>query len=172
MTSSQTQSVGLRDIVADSARTASAPTRTQPIEPLLRHQESQDLLSRHEDLHSDSEVLRDRVLMQILEHLQRIEAAMTSLVEQRVPKEWYSVREAGSILGLARFTLSEHARLGRIRAQKRRCGRGATGEWAISMEELIRVQNEGLMPIGTFAAENSPHGSRSFPSGQTARHSR
>jgi hypothetical protein len=78
--------------------------------------------------------------------LDRIEALLTALVEQRARKEWYSTAEAAAALGRAEFTVREWCRLGRVRAEKKRCGRGQSGEWIISHEELTRVRNEGLLP--------------------------
>ena len=83
----------------------------------------------------------------------RIEAMETTLQEiydllaNPAPKrDWYSVAEVASMLERADFTVREWARLGRIHASKRPCGRGATNEWMISAEEVDRVRNEGLLP--------------------------
>jgi hypothetical protein len=78
--------------------------------------------------------------------LDRIEAALNSLVEQRIPKAWYSTAEAARVLGRAEFTVREWCRLGRVKAEKRRCGRGRSQEWMIPHAELLRYQNEGLLP--------------------------
>ena len=78
--------------------------------------------------------------------LDRIETLLMTLVEQRAVKEWYSTAEAAASLGRAEFTVREWCRLGRVRAEKKRCGRGQSGEWIISHEELTRVRNEGLLP--------------------------
>jgi hypothetical protein len=78
--------------------------------------------------------------------LERIEAALSSLVEQRVPRGWYSTAEAARVLGRAEFTVREWCRLGRVHAEKRRCGRGRSREWMIAHAELLRIQDEGLLP--------------------------
>jgi hypothetical protein len=78
--------------------------------------------------------------------LKRIEAALNSLVEQRIPRTWYSTAEAARILGRCPFTVREWCRMRRVRAEKRRCGRGRSQEWVISHTELVRIQNEGLLP--------------------------
>ena len=83
----------------------------------------------------------------ILQRLERIEAALQTLVAQRTVKEYYTTSEVANILGKAEFTVREWCRLGRVAAEKRRCGRGRTKEWIISHEELIRIQNEGLFPL-------------------------
>ena len=83
---------------------------------------------------------------ELLARLARIETLLASLVEQRTIKEWYSTAEVAAILGKAEFTVREWCRLGRVNAQKKKAGRGVTGEWIISHEELTRIRNEGLLP--------------------------
>ncbi len=78
--------------------------------------------------------------------LQRIETLLAALVEQRTDKEWYSTAEVATILGRAEFTVREWCRLGRVRAEKKKCGRGPASEWIVSHAELTRVRNEGLLP--------------------------
>lgn len=82
----------------------------------------------------------------IAHRLQKIEEMLALLVEQRTIKEWYSTSEVAKLLAKAEFTVREWCRLGRIRAEKRRAGRGAASEWMISHEELTRIRNEGLLP--------------------------
>jgi len=83
---------------------------------------------------------------ELLVRLAKIEALLASLVEQRTVKEWYSTAEVATILGKAEFTVREWCRLGRVHAQKKKSGRGATSEWIIGHAELNRVRNEGLLP--------------------------
>lgn len=83
---------------------------------------------------------------EILARLAAIEAMLAALVEQRVVKEWYSTAEVGAILQRAEFTVREWCRLGRVRAEKKKCGRGPASEWMVSHRELTRVRNEGLLP--------------------------
>lgn len=80
------------------------------------------------------------------ERLDRIESMLAALVERQTIKEWYSVDEVASRVGKASFTVREWCRHGRIRAQKRSYKRGKSAEWMISHEELVRVQNQGLLP--------------------------
>ena len=84
--------------------------------------------------------------LQIHERLERIESALQLLLEQKTVKEFYSTGELASLLGKAEFTVREWCRNGRIWASKRECGRGNTKEWMISNDELVRIQNEGLLP--------------------------
>ena len=85
----------------------------------------------------------------LAERLDRIEAKLTCLLQQWTVKEWYAVAEAAEVLGKAEFTVREWCRLGRVRAQKRPCGRGRSQEWMIAHAELERIQNEGLLPQPT-----------------------
>jgi hypothetical protein len=78
--------------------------------------------------------------------LTRIEQAIELLVRERTIKEWYSTAEVAKLLGRAEFTVREWCRLGRVKAEKKQCGRGVASEWIISHEELTRVRNEGLLP--------------------------
>jgi hypothetical protein len=79
--------------------------------------------------------------------LDRVFAMVTTLVERQRVQDWYTTAEAAAILGKAEFTVREWCRLGRIRAEKRRSGRGAHPAWVIAHEELLRYQREGLLPL-------------------------
>lgn len=79
--------------------------------------------------------------------LERIEAVLVTLVRQRPAKEWYGTTELAEVLGRAEFTVREWCRLGRVRAEKRACGRGRAREWMVSHAELLRLQGEGLLPV-------------------------
>jgi hypothetical protein len=84
----------------------------------------------------------------VMERLDRIESVLEDLRRQRTIKEHYSTAEVAEIVGRSEFTVREWSRLGRIRAEKRVCGRGAAGEWMIPHEELTRLRSEGLLPPG------------------------
>jgi hypothetical protein len=83
---------------------------------------------------------------ELLARLEKIETLLAVLVEQRAAKEWYSTAEVAEILSRAEFTVREWCRLGRVRAEKKKAGRGPASEWMISHVELTRVRNEGLLP--------------------------
>ena len=82
----------------------------------------------------------------VLSRLEKIESLLQTLVQQKTVKEWYSTAEVASILDKAEFTVREWCRLGRVTAEKKKCGRGVTSEWIVSHAELTRVSNEGLLP--------------------------
>ncbi len=83
----------------------------------------------------------------LLDRLASIEAKLSLLLGRQPQKEWYTTTEAANLLGKRPFTCREWARHGRIRAEKRACGRGATSEWVISHDELERIRNHGLLPL-------------------------
>jgi hypothetical protein len=82
----------------------------------------------------------------VLARLARIESLLASLVEQKTVKEWYTTAEVAAIVERAEFTVREWCRLGRVRAVKKKSGRGPASEWIVSHVELTRVRNEGLLP--------------------------
>ncbi|MHC4176017.1 MAG: hypothetical protein ACYSWU_00835 [Planctomycetota bacterium] len=84
--------------------------------------------------------------IEMLNQLARIEAKLDSLFRQPTVKGYYTVSEFARKVDRAEFTTREWCRLGRIRAEKRSCGRGDSQEWSISHEELVRYQNHGLLP--------------------------
>jgi hypothetical protein len=88
--------------------------------------------------------------------LEKIEARLVILVEQKTVKEYYEIEEFARIVGRSEFTCREWCWLGRILAAKKDSGRGAYTAWVISHTELLRYQREGLLPL----KENLPCGYR------------
>jgi hypothetical protein len=84
---------------------------------------------------------------QILEGVNRLHAKMDCLVVHRVPKEWYTTAEIATLVKREPFTVREWCRHHRVHAEKRAAGRGKHKEWMISHDELLRFQNEGLLPL-------------------------
>jgi len=78
--------------------------------------------------------------------LERIEQTLQQLVQQRTIKDWYTTAEVAKLLNKAEFTVREWCRLGRVKAEKKKAGRGIASEWIISHQEVTRIQNEGLLP--------------------------
>jgi Helix-turn-helix domain len=85
--------------------------------------------------------------MTLEERLEKIESMLIVLIERQQIREWYSVEEFARIVGRSEFTCREWCRHRRIHAEKKESGRGAYTAWAISHEELLRFQREGLRPI-------------------------
>jgi hypothetical protein len=104
---------------------------------------------------SDSSAATVIDLQPVLEPLARIEAALQELQKDiRVAlggatsseRTSYTTAEAATILGKAEYTVREWCRLERVHATREKDGRGGYGSWRISREELVRIQNEGLLP--------------------------
>jgi hypothetical protein len=89
------------------------------------------------------------------DRLSRIEQLLALLVERQTLKDHYEVEEFARLVGKAPFTVREWCRLGRIKADKRRSGRGAFASWVISHEELQRYQREGLLPLASAVPDRS-----------------
>lgn len=83
----------------------------------------------------------------VLDKLRHIEERLKDLTEARTRREWYTVEEAAALLHRRPFTVREWCRLRRVRADKRTSGRGLSREWRIHHDELVRIQNEGLIPV-------------------------
>lgn len=88
--------------------------------------------------------------------LHRIEAKLDNIVQQQTSQEFYSTLQVAEILNRSPYSVREWCRLGRVRAQKRRCGRGNTREWMVSHEELLRIRSEGLLPLNGTALSSRP----------------
>ncbi len=82
--------------------------------------------------------------MTLEDRLTRIETMLAVLVEGQQVRQWYSVEQFARAVGRSEFTCREWCRRGRILAEKKNSGRGAQAAWAISHDELLRYQREGL----------------------------
>jgi hypothetical protein len=85
-------------------------------------------------------------MMTLDERLEKIETLLVALIERQQVREWYGTEELAVLLGKAEFTIREWCRHSRIRAEKKLSGRGAHAQWAVSHDELLRYQREGLLP--------------------------
>ena len=86
---------------------------------------------------------------QVEGRLAALEKAVALLVSQRTVKEWYTTADIAAMFNKAEYTVREWCRLRRINASKIPSLRGGEQEWRISHAELVRYQNEGLLPIPT-----------------------
>jgi hypothetical protein len=84
--------------------------------------------------------------MDVITRLDRIERKLDLLASKPAEKDFYSTAEVAAAAKKTEYTVREWCREGRVRAEKRPCGRGATREWMISRNELSRLLNEGLLP--------------------------
>lgn len=90
-------------------------------------------------------------LEELLLRLARLEAGLTAVLgrlatEQAGQQAWYGTGELAALVGKEEFTVREWCRLGRIRAEKKRSGRGRHRAWAVSAAEVERYRREGLLP--------------------------
>lgn len=69
------------------------------------------------------------------------------LLNQKTIKDSYDTKEVAKLLGRKPYTVREWCRLQRINAYKAQCGRGCEEEWRVTHEELVRIQNDGLLPV-------------------------
>lgn len=87
-------------------------------------------------------------LNEILFRLRRLEDIILQVVKQQASsKEFYAVEEFAKLVDLSPYTVREHCRLRRLRAEKAACGRGNIPEWRIPHAELVRYRSHGLLPI-------------------------
>lgn len=89
----------------------------------------------------------EKTMNEILARLERIETLLTDLLAERTQKEYYTVAEVAQIVGRSEYTVREWCRHRRIRGEKSRVGCGSSTEWRVSHAELVRIQNEGPLPI-------------------------
>jgi hypothetical protein len=136
--------------VPQAARTPAAPQPGRPQDGILGNLFASSAGDpESDDRPADAGGSLQGAVQSLAERLDRIEAKLTCLLQQRTVKDWYGTEEAAQILGKAEFTVREWCRLRRVRAQKRSCGRGRSREWMIAHAELERIQNEGLLPQPT-----------------------
>jgi hypothetical protein len=93
----------------------------------------------------------ERLAARLLDRFERLESEVAQLREllraRTIEKEYYSTKEAAQLLGKRPYTVREWCRLGRINSVKTLSGRGIDEEWRVSHEEILRIQNEGLLQI-------------------------
>jgi hypothetical protein len=90
--------------------------------------------------------------MTVDDRLRRIESLLTALLAREPARAWYSIGEFARLVGRSPFTVREWCRLGRVAADKKQSGRGAHPAWAISHDEFLRFQRNGLRPTTSVCA--------------------
>ena len=83
--------------------------------------------------------------------LEELTEKVDFLVRQRTAKDWYTPAEFAQLIGKAVFTVQSYCRCGRVHANKKGSGRGKHQSWAISHDELMRYERDGLLPLGELA---------------------
>ncbi len=82
---------------------------------------------------------------ELKQQLDRIETAL----KLSTTKEAYTVEDVAQRVGRVEWTVRQWCNKGQVAARKVR-GKGRTGEWRISPDEVARLQAEGPAPEGTF----------------------
>lgn len=67
-----------------------------------------------------------------------------------IDREYFSVQEFADLVERDPYTVREWCRLERIHAEKCDTGRGDAKSWKISVDELARYQDHGLLPTRYF----------------------
>jgi hypothetical protein len=81
------------------------------------------------------------------ELLERLEQKLEALLQREVAKAYYTVDEFATLVGRRPFTVRQWCNLGRINAERSMTQTGPSLRWAISHEEYLRFQREGLLPL-------------------------
>ncbi len=93
-------------------------------------------------------------LTAIEDRLSRLETMLDLVSKHQVVQAAYSTEQFARLVGKAEFTVRNWCRLGRIRADKRPCGRGYSLEWSIPHAELERYRSSGLLPLRKDGGHN------------------
>ena len=94
---------------------------------------------------------RQKQIVQRLDQIEnRLDAPKAKESDPTAGKKWFTPAEAAKILERRPFTVREWCRHGRIKARKRNVGRGAEASWEISLEEIERYRNHGLLPMAKY----------------------
>jgi hypothetical protein len=72
--------------------------------------------------------------------------AIDKLPGNQLDKEFYTVDEFAARFKRSPYTCREYCRHGRLRATKQRSGRGKYCAWVISRAEVLRFEEEGMLP--------------------------
>ncbi len=93
----------------------------------------------------------EQCLIEMAARMEQMESVLHKVhdaaTRSQTVKEAYTTLEVAKMLGKKPYTVREWCRLQRVNADKAMCGRGCEEEWRISHEELLRIQNEGLLPV-------------------------
>lgn len=110
------------------------------------------------DEHDIADVMAamDRIVGRLTALESAISALRDELHVRQTVKEFYTTAEIAQLLGRRPYTVREWCRLGRINAEKAHSGRGLDEEWRVSHDELVRIQNEGLLAVQKYSHVASP----------------
>ena len=83
---------------------------------------------------------------EVVTRLDRIESLLAAILERETIKDYYSTDEFARLVGKADFTVREWARLDRIRAEKRKSGRGALRPGLSATRSSCAINVRGYSP--------------------------
>jgi hypothetical protein len=99
--------------------------------------------------------LEERIAKAVEERMGPVLAALVQRLEQledrlaiSVVKECYTTEEVAERLGRSEWTVRQWCNKGQVRGARKVRSKGRTGEWRIPHDELVRLQNEGPLPVG------------------------
>lgn len=125
-------------------------TENEPSKATDKSRRQRTSALRADDVYSSLSGVREAI-QQLADRLAGVEATLRELQAANgchtVVKEFYTTAEVAKLLGKRPYTVREWCRLARVRAEKTHAGRGLDEEWRIAHEELMRLQNEGLLPV-------------------------
>ncbi len=81
----------------------------------------------------------------VRELLLLVNGKLDALVARESIQAAYSTKEFAERVGLSEWTVRNYCRLGRLRARKKKSGRGLHAEWMLDHAELERFRREGLL---------------------------
>jgi transposase len=84
-----------------------------------------------------------QVLLPIMDRFNQLEQRLSLAVV----KESYTTEEVAQRLERAEWTVRQWCNKGQVAGAKKVRGRGRMGEWRIPHEEVVRLQNEGPLPL-------------------------
>ncbi|MFO0806596.1 MAG: helix-turn-helix domain-containing protein [Gemmataceae bacterium] len=89
--------------------------------------------------------MEESSLQHMFARLEKIEKAVMALLDRETVKPYYDTAELARLVDKAEYTVREWCRNGRLKAEKRRSGRGRHCAWVVSHEELLRYRRHGLL---------------------------
>lgn len=82
----------------------------------------------------------------LLTRIDRLESKLDQLLTKEAVREFYTTAQFADRVGKSKDTIAGHCQNGRIRATRKRNGRGGKLEYSISHDELLRFERDGLLP--------------------------
>jgi hypothetical protein len=88
----------------------------------------------------------EAAVLSLVDEVKQLRGQIESLVKRQTVKDFYTTQEFAHLQSMKPKTVRDYCSEGRLKAAKKRSGRGRKLEWAIPHEELLRYEREGLLP--------------------------